>query len=78
MLTYTIELIATERERQIIVEGWTPEHDDKYRNNELIRAAIAYLEADSHGKLGHLVSPMGWPWDESWWKPTPQDRKSVV
>jgi hypothetical protein len=37
-----IELIAEERQRQIEVEGWTPEHDDRHTKGELAMAAAAY------------------------------------
>ncbi len=30
-----IEIIAEERQRQIVVEGWTPQHDDNHENGEL-------------------------------------------
>ena len=41
-----IELIAKERDRQINVEGFTADHDSQYQNEELVLAAIAYIEAD--------------------------------
>jgi hypothetical protein len=62
-----IELIAAERRRQIEAEGWTPEHDDAHRNNELARAAAAYALPDDYRDCDH------WPWNDSW-KPTPDDR----
>jgi len=34
--------IASERQRQIVGEGWTEEHDDQHDENELERAAAAY------------------------------------
>lgn len=34
--------IAAERERQVNVEGWTPEHDDQHEYGELAHAAAAY------------------------------------
>lgn len=58
------ELIAAERQRQIDVEGWTPEHDAGYRNDDLTNAARAYLEQ----------SPRVWPWALFHYKPTPDDR----
>jgi hypothetical protein len=45
-----IELIAAERERQVSVEGWTPEHDDKHDSGSLVAAAVTYaLEATYDG-----------------------------
>jgi hypothetical protein len=36
------ELIAEERQRQIEVEGWTPEHDDEHDDEQLAAAAAYY------------------------------------
>ena len=55
-----IELIAKERQRQIEAEGWTPEHDDQHVHGELADAAACYVDGN----------PVGWPWDEKWWKPS--------
>lgn len=61
------ELIA-ERMRQIEVEGWSPEHDDRHEHGELLEAATCYLLSglrmyDPAGR------PSGWPWPVEWWKP---------
>jgi hypothetical protein len=40
-----VELIATERRRQIEVEGWTPEHDDEHDSAQLAMAGAAYATA---------------------------------
>lgn len=71
-----IELIAEERQRQIDQEGWTEEHDDKYVNEELSLAAASYaVAADGRERYKQIdFSPSFWPWDEKWWKPTPDDR----
>ena len=69
--------IATERRRQVEVEGWTERHDDEHGNGELARAAAAY--ADHAGRFGDAESldmvyatkapnPL-WPWHRQWWKP---------
>lgn len=34
--------VLNERERQIQIKGWTSEHDDKYEQNELVRAGAGY------------------------------------
>lgn len=39
-----IELIAEERDRQIKVEGWTAEHDDRHGPRNLARAAMGYAQ----------------------------------
>jgi len=67
-------LIAIERARQCIEEGWTPQHDDGHTAGELAKAAACYAtppdaRTDVYGFL--------WPetWDApTWWKPTPDDR----
>ena len=61
-----IERIAAERQRQIEVEGWTPEHDDMYDNGELAAAAACYA-ADKRRYT--YAPPPQWPWDAKWWKP---------
>ena len=64
-----IELVKQERERQIRVEGWTEEHDDKHVNNELALAAACYAVPD-------VFSQGYWPptWDLSWYKSTTRIR----
>lgn len=50
--------IAAERERQINVEGWTPEHDDEHNNRELAHAAASFAMAGAHPDHAQLM----WPW----------------
>ena len=77
-----VEQIKAERERQIRDEGWTIEHDLEHTNNELANAAATYaMDADCRDALMHLVYdcellgiPPTWPWDEKYYKPTPNDR----
>lgn len=81
-----IELIAAERQRQIEQEGWTPEHDAGHGEGELAEAAACYAmperarqipvegETDLENGATSGVSSVLWPWDESYWKPTPNDR----
>lgn len=72
-------LMAEERLRQIVVEGWSEGHDDEHSNGELLRAAILYRW---HG-VGVEVSlnangvPHAWPWDPEWWKPG-DARKNLI
>jgi len=58
--------ILRERLRQSDVENWTPEHDDKYTEGQLIRAAMAYASG----------TILFWPedWDKGWFKPTDEIR----
>ena len=61
------ERIAAERKRQIDVEGWTAEHDDKHTNGELVEAAATY----AYQALGSRVPAIAlWPWDLCSWKPS--------
>jgi hypothetical protein len=61
--------IQAERQRQIEVEGWTPEHDDKHDNGELADAATCYACPSTRSLI--------WPWDEQWWKPTTRRRDLI-
>lgn len=85
--TQGVRLVAVERDRQMSVEGWTPEHDDAHANGELLQAANCYaiaglyLEKPDHaGEMVGLAPdlrfpPNNWPWDASWWKPDFNDPK---
>jgi hypothetical protein len=66
-LTDAARDVLAERRRQIEVEGWTPEHDDKHSTQELAFAAACYVLADQGD-----APPAVWPWDTSWWKPKDQ------
>lgn len=66
------EMIAAERERQMAVKGWTPEHDDAHDDSELLRAALCYaLPSGLRDPIGRI--PRSWPgaWN---WKPSSDDR----
>lgn len=67
-----IQLIAAERQRQIEVEGFTPQHDEQHVNGELADAAAVYaLSAEAMEKLdsafGDGTIPL-WPFDPKWLK----------
>ena len=64
--------VLAERARQISVEGWTPEHDDRHDGMELAFAASCYAVADE----GEPPSAV-WPWSVNWWKPR-SHRKNLV
>jgi hypothetical protein len=59
--------VLTERTRQVMAEGYTPEHDDHHRNGELAQAAVCHaLQA-----VG-MVARRYWPWErDGWVKPAP-------
>jgi hypothetical protein len=69
-----IDEFATERRRQVDVEGFTPEHDDRHAPGEIASAASGYI-GDVVGHLmnghnyPHASPPPEWPWEPEWWKP---------
>lgn len=69
-----IEDIAAERRRQMEVEGWTPEHDDRHAPGDLSDAAACYASTDRDLRGG---VPFGWPWHKGWWKPKDRRRDLV-
>lgn len=71
-----LEDIAAERQRQIEVEGWTPEHDDQHDDESLIQAAAAYcLMAAELPQFAMYIWPYGW--DKKWLKSTGTRRDLV-
>lgn len=75
-----IELITEERQRQIEVEGWTPDHDDKHTGGELAAAAAVYALPNEVRDYAFVegepysVRDMLWPWKEAWLKLSPENR----
>lgn len=76
--------IAAERRRQIEVEGWTPEHDDRYEQSELADAAACYAAPGAvtsvvpESVLATDSRRLYWPWDWKWWKPGNDRRRRLV
>jgi hypothetical protein len=74
-----IERIAAERKRQIEKEGFTAEHDDRWKHQELASAALCYcmlppkMEYVLDGSVEHCI-PEDWLFHPSLWKPTPDNR----
>lgn len=68
-----LDAIATERVRQIEVEGWEIAHDDAHGNGEMAAAASCYaLNAARESSPVALTGTAffnSWPWDRRWWKP---------
>jgi hypothetical protein len=60
-----VSLIAAERRRQIMTEGWSEAHDDTHDRGELAQAAACY--ALQHTPVSGRV--LCWPWNRDWWKP---------
>jgi len=76
-----IELIATERARQIDQEGWTAEYDSQHNPSELTRAGISYAaQAATQMQLQthETCDTMNWPWDYKWWKPSRDPVRNLV
>lgn len=70
-----VDLIQEERARHSTEEGWTTEHDDRYRAGELRAAAICYAAINITSR-----SPMSaaWPWGHEWWKPSDDPVRNLV
>jgi hypothetical protein len=64
--------VLAERQRQIDVEGWTPEHDDVHARGQMAQAAACYALFNT------LPTPEMWPWGSAWWKPTENHRRNLV
>ena len=75
------ELIARERQRQIDVEGWTPEHDATHNDCQLNWVAMAYMCAARlvlKNDPAATTSPAFWPWSQAWWKPSRDPIRNLV
>lgn len=46
-----VEIISEERQRQIIIEGYTSENDDKNVNEDIAVAASCYALPDTHRNI---------------------------
>lgn len=82
-----LRMITNERQRQMAVEGWTPEHDDTHHMGELSMAAHAYAEVSSAMCRGAtaeefdgfmMVSEGDWPFDADSWKPSAHPIRNLV
>lgn len=70
--------VLAERQRQISVEGWTPEHDDEHIGSEMAEAALCYIDhAIDMAQPGTSILSTRWPWKVRWWKPTTPRRDLV-
>lgn len=78
-----IDLIAEERARQVILEGFDDFHDAAHTDSELLKAADSYLcavitpdeEGDENGKSRPAWD---WPWDKARWKPSDDPIRNLV
>lgn len=69
--------IKAERERQVMEEGWTEDHDDAHENGELMAAADCYAPREGHPVHPATPVPATWPWEPSWWKPRDSRRNLI-
>ena len=82
-----VDLIATERQRQVDAEGWPPEHDDEH-DGQIASAAVAYaIHAWANldpvcGWTEDMVLDQSleawWPWDARDFKPTDDPTRTLV
>jgi hypothetical protein len=69
------QLIALERERQLKIEGFGPEHDAMHTDHDLARAAESYLVTvtspdEEAAETGKPRPAHDWPWGKKEWKPS--------
>ena len=79
-LNAAVRDVLVERQRQISIEGWSTEHDDRYKSGELASASAAYSAAAAEqisGWDGEMIPPRWWPWDPLWWRPSDPRRNLV-
>ena len=72
--------LITERTRQTVAEGWTPEHDDEHCEGDLATAAACYaLPAWRRSSyiLNRKLIEILWPWDNDWYKPAKSSRGRI-
>lgn len=79
LLSSAVIDIMTERNRQIVMKGWAPEHDDQHDCGELSRAASCYArhvgfsgwlyDAGNPSPYRSGKQPDCWPWAIADWKP---------
>lgn len=67
--------IAFERWSQIMDHKFDADHDDKYKHNELGRAAACYAVGVRSIFDAWNQSRSIWPWEPKWWKPNRTNRR---
>ena len=76
-MTHAARDVLAERQRQIEVEGWTPEHDDAHSLGQMAGAALCYLAEDIPHWARQQAHGCYWPWDAEWWNPGDHRRNLV-
>ncbi|MCY1301569.1 hypothetical protein D9M70_511900 [compost metagenome] len=69
--------VLAERQRQVEVEAWTPEHDDVHGKGAMALAAGCYARHAHQPPNWHGRAPESWPWGSAWWKPSTPRRNLV-
>ncbi len=85
--------VLIERTRQVVLEGWTPQHDDQHRGGEMAKAGACYAQCAGIGiamaagvethyefvaEYERASCPRPlWPWEARWWKPKTPRRDLV-
>lgn len=78
-----IEEISAERIRQMNVEGWTTEHDDRHDMGELANAAACYAMTPAGRDYYVADAAMKkvwrwlWPWPLESWRPKDRRRDLI-
>lgn len=67
--TTGVDVIAEERARQMMKEGYSHDHDDQHGNFEMTKSAVAYALHAS----GRLDADRYWPFGSCEWKPSAAD-----
>ncbi len=83
LVTPGVLAVIFERRRQMVGEGFDAAHDAGHDAGELAAASAAYMLAVADrqrpfsqgiGLYGRGLVPTIWPWHESWWKPSTNQR----
>lgn len=70
-----ITLIAQERNRQVEMEGWTPEFDRKFHGGGDLAVAAACYAVNKIPELPKSFFTTPFPWPPKWDKRAKHDRK---
>lgn len=70
-MSKALDDVKAERQRQIEVEEWTPEHDNSHIHGEMAAAGSVYaLTAVLQINKEQIeCAPDFWPWHRAWFKP---------
>lgn len=71
--------IRMKRQRQIVIHGYPPEHDDQHTNGSVAIGAIPYIQAANQETLDLTDEELQvfWPWPEKF-KPSADRRENLI